>query len=42
MTVFELDEGGYTLVAKASGPFAADRPFTISIDLTDLTRGLPR
>ncbi len=42
LTVFELEEGGYALVAKASGSFAADRPFTVRIDLADLTRGLPR
>ncbi|HEX3191127.1 MAG TPA: hypothetical protein VHS30_15245, partial [Streptosporangiaceae bacterium] len=42
LTVFELGEGGYALVAKASGPFAADRPFRVSIDLAELTRGLPR
>ena len=40
LTVFELGEGGYALVAKASGPFAAGRPFTVSIDLADLTHGL--
>ena len=42
LTVFELGESGYALVAKASGSFAADRPFTVSIDLAELTRGLPR
>ena len=43
LTVFELqDGGGYALVAKTSGPFAADHPFTVSIDLADLTRGLRR
>jgi hypothetical protein len=42
LTVFELRDGGYAPVAKASGPFAADRPFTMSIDLADLTRGLRR
>jgi hypothetical protein len=42
LTVFELGEGGYALVAKASGPFTADRPFAVSIDLADLIRGLPR
>ncbi len=40
LTVFELGEGGYALVAKASGRFAPGRPFTVSIDLADLTRGL--
>lgn len=42
LTVFELGEGGYALVATTSGPFAADRPFTVSIDLADLTHGLRR
>ena len=42
LTVFELHEGRYVLAAKASGPFAADRPFTVSIDPADLTRGLRR
>ena len=42
LTVFELRDGGYDLVAKASGSFAADRPFTVSIDLAGLTRGLRR
>jgi hypothetical protein len=40
LTVFELQDGGYALVAKTSGPFAADHPFTVSIDLAGLTRGL--
>ena len=42
LTVFELGEGGYALAAKASGSFAAGRPFAVSIDLADLTRGLRR
>ena len=42
LTVFELGEGGYALVAKASGRFAVGLPFTVSIDLDELTRGLPR
>ncbi|HET9971922.1 MAG TPA: Uma2 family endonuclease [Streptosporangiaceae bacterium] len=42
LTIFELRDGGYHLVAKASGSFAADRPFTLSIDLADLTHGLRR
>jgi hypothetical protein len=42
LTVFELHEGRYVLAAKASGPFAADRPLTVSIDPADLTRGLRR
>jgi Uma2 family endonuclease len=42
LTVFELHEGRYALAAKTSGPFAAGRPFTVSIDPADLTRGLRR
>ena len=42
LTVFELRDGRYALAVKASGPFAADRPFTVSIDPADLTRGLRR
>ena len=42
LTVFELRDGRYALAAKSSGPFAADRPFTVSIDPADLTRGLRR
>ena len=42
LTVFELRDGSYDLVAKVSGSFAADRPFTVSIDLAGLTRGLLR
>lgn len=40
LTVFELQDGRYTLAAKASGPFTAGRPFTVSIAPADLTRGL--
>jgi Uma2 family endonuclease len=42
LTVFELRDGRYALAAKASGPFAADRPFHVSIAPADLTRGLRR
>jgi Uma2 family endonuclease len=42
LTVFELRDEGYALVAKPSGPFAAERPFAVSIDPADLTRGLRR
>ena len=42
LTVFELGEGGYAIAAKAPGPFAADRPFAVSIDLAGLTRNLRR
>ena len=42
LTVFELRDGRYALAANASGPFAADRPFTVTIDPADLTRGLRR
>ena len=39
---YELRAGGYAPVAKTSQPFAVGRPFTVSIDPADLTRGLPR
>src|SRR5215469_3990651 len=39
LTVFDLREGRYALAVKSPGPFAADRPFTVSIDPADLTRG---
>jgi Uma2 family endonuclease len=42
LTVFELRDGGYVPVAKTSEPFAADHPFTVSIDLAGLTRGVRR
>lgn len=42
LTVFDLRDGGYARGAKTSEPFAADHPFTVSIDLADLTRGSPR
>jgi Uma2 family endonuclease len=41
LTVFELRDGGYALVAKTSEPFTVGRPFAVSIDPADLTRGLP-
>ena len=40
LTVFELRDGDYLLTARASGPFNADRPFTVSIATAELTRGL--
>jgi len=40
LTVLELRDGRYALAAKASGPFTAGRPFTVSIAPADLTRGL--
>jgi Putative restriction endonuclease len=42
LTAFELRDGGYDLVAKTSAPFAAGRPFAVSIDPAGLTRGLRR
>jgi Uma2 family endonuclease len=42
LTVFELQGSRYALAAKASGPFAVDRPFPVSIDPADLVRGLRR
>ena len=42
LTVFELRDDGYALEAKTSGPFDVSRPFAVSIDPADLTRGLRR
>ena len=42
LTVFELRDGRYAVVAKASGPFSVDRPFHVIIDPADLGRGLRR
>jgi Uma2 family endonuclease len=42
LTVFELRDGRYAVAAKTSEPFAADRPFPVSIDPAGLTRGLGR
>jgi hypothetical protein len=42
LTVFELRGGRYDLTAETAGPFAADRPFTVSIDPARLTAGLRR
>jgi Uma2 family endonuclease len=39
LTVFELRDGRYAHVAT-TGPFTADRPFTVSIDPARLTAGL--
>jgi Uma2 family endonuclease len=40
LTVFELRDGRYALAAKTSGPFVAERPFTVAINPDRLTRGL--
>ena len=42
LAVFELRDGSYSMMAKASGLFTTGRPFSVSIDLADLTRGLSR
>jgi Uma2 family endonuclease len=42
LTVFELREGCYAPVAKTSGSFTTGRPFSVGIELADLTRGLCR
>ncbi len=42
LNVFELRDGRYALIAGTSGPFAAGRPFTVSIDPGRLTGGLRR
>jgi Uma2 family endonuclease len=40
LTVFELQNDRYALAAQTSGPFTADRPFTVLIDPARLTAGL--
>jgi hypothetical protein len=42
LTVFELRDGRYVAAAKTPGPFAADRPFTVTIAPARLVAGLPR
>ena len=42
LTIVELRDDGYAPVAKTSAPFAVGRPFAVSIDPADLTRGLRR
>jgi len=42
LTVFELRDGRYALVATTPGPFAAHHPFAVSIDPACLTAGLRR
>jgi Uma2 family endonuclease len=42
LTIFELRDGRYALVAETTEPFAAGRPFTVSIVPARLTAGLPR
>jgi len=42
LSVFELRYGRYALAAASSESFTADRPFTVSVALADLTRGLRR
>jgi Uma2 family endonuclease len=40
LTVFELRNDRYALAAQTSGPFTADRPFTVLMDPARLTAGL--
>ena len=42
LTVFELGDGGYVLVATSIQPVTVSRPFTVTITPADLTRGLLR
>jgi Uma2 family endonuclease len=42
LTVFELNDARYALVAATPEPFAAHRPFAVSIDPARLTAGLRR
>jgi len=41
LIVFELRDGRYSLTATLSEPFTANRPFDVTVDPADLTRGLP-
>jgi Uma2 family endonuclease len=40
LTVFELRNDRYALAAQTSGPFTADRPYTVLINPARLTAGL--
>jgi Uma2 family endonuclease len=40
LSVFELRDDRYALASKTSGPFTADRPFTVSVDPAHLIAGL--
>jgi hypothetical protein len=40
LTVFELRDARYALLARAPEPFTAERPFAVSIDPAHLTAGL--
>jgi hypothetical protein len=40
LTVFELRDGRYALVARASDPFPTERPFAVSVDPARLAEGL--
>jgi len=42
LTVLELRDGRYALIAETSGPFVADHPFTVTITPARLTAGLRR
>jgi hypothetical protein len=42
LTVFELRDGHYIPEAKTTQTITLDRPFRVTITLTDLTRGLRR
>jgi hypothetical protein len=40
LTVFELRDGRYALAATVSASFAAERPFTVTVDPARPTSGL--
>jgi Uma2 family endonuclease len=42
LTVFELRDRHYEMVAKTTAPVTVSHPFSVTIDPADLTRGLPR
>ncbi len=42
LTIFELRDGGYVTAATSTQPVTVARPFPVTIDLAQLTRGLRR
>jgi Uma2 family endonuclease len=42
LTIFELRDRHYETVAKTTAPVTVGRPFLVTINPADLTRGLPR
>jgi Uma2 family endonuclease len=42
LTIFELRDRHYETVAKTTAPVTVGRPFPVTVNPADLTRGLPR